>query len=170
MTSLHSTRFRLLSPALSSFGEERGNYFVKRFPGVAFADSLTPGYYLSPLQGFGFRLHQTSEWQVPSRQFVLQIWDSCNSSLRICVYLRPSAVKDFSTSRRLNPVQRLFEVGNQVARVFEAQGEAHEVVHDADAFAVFDRVIEERHRGHLGDKAFGPAQARRDEEQFQRGQ
>ena len=58
ITALNAVR--LLSPALSSFGEERGNYFVKRFPGVAFADSLTPGYYLSPLQGFGFRLHRTS--------------------------------------------------------------------------------------------------------------
>lgn len=30
----------------------------------------------------------------------------------------------------------MFEVGDQIARVFEAQGEAHEVVHDADAFAL----------------------------------
>ena len=40
-----ATCFRLLTPALSSFGEERENYFVGRFTqsGTAFA----PGYYLS---------------------------------------------------------------------------------------------------------------------------
>jgi hypothetical protein len=48
-----------------------------------------------------------------------------------------------SASRRLNLIQRLLEVGNQVARVFEAEGEADEVVHHADALAVLDRVIEE---------------------------
>ena len=30
-----SPRIRLLTPTLSSFGEERENYFVGRFPGVA---------------------------------------------------------------------------------------------------------------------------------------
>jgi len=33
---------RLLTPALSSFGEERENYFVGRFPGVG-AGAPTPG-------------------------------------------------------------------------------------------------------------------------------
>jgi hypothetical protein len=34
--------FCLLTPALSSFGEERENYFVGRFPGVG-AGAPTPG-------------------------------------------------------------------------------------------------------------------------------
>lgn len=80
---------------------------------------------------------------------------------------RPSESAFICVHPRLNPVQRLFEVGNQVARVFEAQREAHEVVHDADAFPILSRVIEERHGGHLGDEAFGAAETRRDEEQFQ---
>jgi hypothetical protein len=37
-------RKRLLTPTLSSFGEERGNYLVGRFPGVApKAFGTTPG-------------------------------------------------------------------------------------------------------------------------------
>jgi hypothetical protein len=35
--------FRLLTPALSSFGEERENYFVGRFPGVGRLHRPTPG-------------------------------------------------------------------------------------------------------------------------------
>jgi hypothetical protein len=34
---------RLLTPALSSFEEERENYFVGRFPGVASASQPYPG-------------------------------------------------------------------------------------------------------------------------------
>jgi hypothetical protein len=44
----------LLSPfPLSSETEERGMKYVGGQPGVALADSLTPGYFLKPLRGFG---------------------------------------------------------------------------------------------------------------------
>ena len=44
---------RLLSPCpLSSETEERGMKYGGGQPGVALADSLTPGYFLKPLQGF----------------------------------------------------------------------------------------------------------------------
>src|SRR5207247_2728672 len=36
-------QFRLLTPTLSSFEEERGNYFVGRLPGVASAARPDPG-------------------------------------------------------------------------------------------------------------------------------
>ena len=40
---------RLLAPRPSPVPTGEGIYFVGRFPGVALTDSLTPGYYLSPL-------------------------------------------------------------------------------------------------------------------------
>ena len=64
--------------------------------------------------------------------------------------------------------QRLFQVGDQVLHVFQSQGDAHEVVHHAEGLAVFHRIIEKRHHGHLGDETLGTAEAGRDEEKFQR--
>jgi hypothetical protein len=44
----------LLSPfPLSSEAEERGITFSNGLPRVALADSLTRGYFLKPLRGFG---------------------------------------------------------------------------------------------------------------------
>ena len=43
----------LLSPCpLPSETEERGMKYGGGLPGVALADSLTPGYFLKPLRGF----------------------------------------------------------------------------------------------------------------------
>ena len=63
--------------------------------------------------------------------------------------------------------QRLFQIGDQVLNVFQSQGDAHQVVHHAEGLAVFNRIVEERHHGHLGDEALGTAQTGRDEEEFQ---
>jgi hypothetical protein len=41
------------APQPSPVPTGEGIYFVGRFPGVALADSLVPGYYLSPRWGFG---------------------------------------------------------------------------------------------------------------------
>ena len=43
----------------------------------------------------------------------------------------------------LNLRQRLLQVGNEIFGVFQAEGDAHQVVHHADGFAVGHRVIEE---------------------------
>jgi hypothetical protein len=45
--------FLLLTPALSSFGEERDNYFVGRLPRAACFAAFAPGYFLSLRWSFG---------------------------------------------------------------------------------------------------------------------
>ena len=62
MVFLVTNPFRLLTPALSSFGEERENYFVGRLPGVGARRHRTnPGLIaFAPLGQVSFRLRQTS--------------------------------------------------------------------------------------------------------------
>lgn len=64
--------------------------------------------------------------------------------------------------------QRLLQVGGQIFHVFQPEGDADEVIDHAEGLAILDRIVEERHHGHLGDEAFRAAQAGRDDKELQR--
>jgi hypothetical protein len=88
---------RLLTPALSSFGEERGNYFWgKNTQGCVRWRGLTPGYYHLPPAGLQFGFASIREIRVNSSvplQFLLAAIGGSPgvSPHRICVDPRSSA-------------------------------------------------------------------------------
>ncbi len=91
--------FRLLSPALSSFGEERENYFVGRFTGVVRSEpdgqphnprliSVTPSAYLNsrPFVEFASKVFCSLRSLAAKEIRVHRCSSVVKNSLRLCVF------------------------------------------------------------------------------------
>jgi hypothetical protein len=98
---------RLLTPALSSFEEEREIYFVGRFSGVGARRHRTdPGLIsFAPMGQASFRLHQTSARQIGFAKFLKSVfigvhpWLKFFASPRLCVNSMLHPVRTFEQYR-----------------------------------------------------------------------